>query len=128
MEIPDKLFFKIGEVSSITKLEPHILRYWETEFPSLRPRKNDSGQRLYVKRDVELVLKIKKLLYEDGYTIQGAKKELSRKNKKKENKKDPDSSQNKELQQSLDFGKIDFCKACDETKKELQGVLSILSR
>jgi DNA-binding transcriptional MerR regulator len=75
--IPDKLFFKIGEVCEITDIQPHVLRYWETEFPQLAPQKNRAGQRVYRRRDVELVLHIKRLLKEEGYTIAGAKKRLA---------------------------------------------------
>ncbi len=71
---PDKLFYKIGEVSKIADVEPYVLRYWETEFPFLKPRKNKSGQRVYIKKDLELVLQIKKLLYEERYTIEGVRK------------------------------------------------------
>ena len=73
---PDKLFYKIGEVSRIAGVEPYVLRYWETEFPFLRPRKNKSGQRVYVRKDLELVLQIKKLLYEDRFTIEGVRKKF----------------------------------------------------
>ena len=75
--IPDKLFFKIGEVADITGTKPHVLRYWESEFKVLKPVKNTSGQRVYRRKDVEQVLEIKRLLYEEGYTIAGAKKKLS---------------------------------------------------
>ncbi len=78
-EIPNKLFFKIGEVSRITGVEPYILRYWESEFPVLRPRKNKSGQRVYVRGDLELILKIRQMLYQERYTIAGAKKRLAEK-------------------------------------------------
>ena len=74
--IPEKLFYKIGEVSRITGLEAYVLRYWETEFPVLRPRKTAGGQRVYAKKDVELIIEIKRMLYEQGYTIVGAKKQL----------------------------------------------------
>ena len=74
--IPEKLFFKIGEVSDITETQSHVLRYWESEFPMLAPQKNRAGQHTYRKRDVEMVLRIKQLLYEDQYTIAGAKKKL----------------------------------------------------
>ncbi len=74
--IPEKLFFKIGEVCDITGVQAHVLRYWESEFPMLAPQKNRAGQRTYRKRDVEMVLRIKELLYEDQYTIAGAKKKL----------------------------------------------------
>lgn len=74
--IPNKLFFKIGEVCEITDTQPYVLRYWESEFPSLAPAKNSSGQRIYRRRDIETVLRIKQLLYEEGFTIAGAKKRL----------------------------------------------------
>ena len=74
--IPDKQYFKIGEVSRITGVKSHVLRYWETEFPSLRPQKTRSNQRIYRKQDVELLLQIKGLLYDEGFTISGARKKL----------------------------------------------------
>jgi DNA-binding transcriptional MerR regulator len=75
-KIPNKLFFKIGEVCEITETQPYVLRYWESEFPALAPAKNSSGQRIYRRRDIETVLRIKELLYEEGFTIAGAKKRL----------------------------------------------------
>ncbi len=77
VSIPEKLFFKIGEVCDITGIQAHVLRYWESEFPMLAPQKNRAGQRTYRRRDVEMVLRIKELLYEEQYTIAGAKKKLS---------------------------------------------------
>jgi DNA-binding transcriptional MerR regulator len=79
---PDKLFYRIGDVSEISGIKPHVLRYWESEFSGLHPRKNRSGQRIYERRDVELILEIKKLLYEQRYTISGAKKFLARQSKR----------------------------------------------
>ena len=76
--IPEKIFFKIGEVCGILDVQAHVLRYWETEFPMLSPQKNRSGQRTYRRRDVEMALRIKDLLYEDLYTIAGAKKRLQK--------------------------------------------------
>jgi DNA-binding transcriptional MerR regulator len=76
-EIPDKLFFKIGEVCEIVGVQAHVLRYWETEFTMLQPQKNHSGQRNYRRRDVEMALRIKQLLYDEGFTIAGAKRKLS---------------------------------------------------
>ncbi len=73
---PDKLFYKIGEVSKIADVEPYVLRYWETEFSFLKPRKNKSGQRVYIRKDLELVLQIKRLLYEERYTIEGVRKKF----------------------------------------------------
>ena len=78
-DLPDKLYFKIGEVSSIAELPSYVLRFWETEFKRIKPKRTSSGQRLYRKRDVELILKIKHLLYEKKYTIQGAKQYLKSK-------------------------------------------------
>jgi len=75
-QIPNKLFFKIGEVCEITDTQPYVLRYWESEFAALAPAKNSSGQRIYRRRDIETVLRIKQLLYEEGFTIAGAKKRL----------------------------------------------------
>lgn len=75
--IPEKIFFKIGEVCDLVGVQPHVLRYWETEFPMLSPQKNRAGQRTYRRRDVEISLRIKELLYEELYTIAGAKKKLS---------------------------------------------------
>jgi DNA-binding transcriptional MerR regulator len=75
-DIPNKLFFKIGEVCEITDTQPYVLRYWESEFPALAPAKNSSGQRIYRRRDIETVLRIKQLLYDEGFTIAGAKKRL----------------------------------------------------
>ncbi|MEE9258399.1 MAG: MerR family transcriptional regulator [Nitrospinaceae bacterium] len=77
--IPDKLFFKIGEVAEIAGVEQHVLRYWEDEFDVLKPNKNKSGQRLYQKKDIDQVLAIKQLLYTDKFTIAGAKKQLKQK-------------------------------------------------
>jgi len=76
ISIPEKIFFKIGEVCDIVDVQAHVLRYWETEFPMLSPQKNRSGQRSYRRRDVEIALRIKELLYDDLYTIAGAKKKL----------------------------------------------------
>ena len=74
--IPEKIFFKIGEVCDLVGVQAHVLRYWETEFPMLSPQKNRSGQRSYRRRDVEIALRVKELLYDDLYTIAGAKKKL----------------------------------------------------
>ncbi len=109
-KIPDKLFFKIGEVAELAGVEQHVLRYWEDEFETLRPKKNRSGQRLYEKKDVDLILEIQRLLYLDKYTIAGAKKRL------KESKK-------KRLQLSLGFDRESFL---DQKKKIISDLGSIL--
>jgi len=74
--IPSKLYFRIGEVAQLCALPAYVLRFWETEFPQLKPIKSNTGQRMYRRKDVENVLRIKKLLYEEGFTISGARQQL----------------------------------------------------
>ena len=74
--IPDKLYFRIGEVATLCHLPAYVLRFWESEFPQLKPVKSSTGQRMYRKRDVESVVRIKQLLYEQGFTIAGARQQL----------------------------------------------------
>src|SRR5262245_14510791 len=76
MDRPAKLYYKIGEACKALDIQPYVLRYWETEFPSLNPTKSKSGQRVYTDREIEVIRRIKQLLYEEGYTIAGAKKKL----------------------------------------------------
>ena len=111
--IPDKLYYKIGEVSKITGVKPHVLRYWESEFRAIRPYKTRSLQRLYRKRDIELVLKIKKLLYEDLFTIPGAKRKI---------KGSPDKPKQMELQ----FDKKAYKRIFTEIKRELKEITQSL--
>ena len=75
-QLPVKLYFRIGEVADIVGVEPHVLRYWETEFRTIRPQKSSKGQRIYSRRDVEKLLRVKDLLYTQGFTIAGARKRL----------------------------------------------------
>lgn len=75
--IPEKVYFRIGEVSQLAQTKPYVLRYWETEFPSLRPSKTGTGHRLYRRKDVETIFLIKRLLYEQGFTIEGARKQIA---------------------------------------------------
>ncbi len=118
MYIPNKLFFKIGEVAKLAEVEPYVLRYWETEFKNLRPKKKENGQRLYQKKEVQLALDIKKLLHQDGYTIEGAKKILKERNKKK----NEDASQ-----LSILFDREKVVDIIEDLKKDLQGILKRLS-
>ena len=83
VKIPDKLYFRIGEVSRVSGVKPHVLRYWETEFHGISPKKAGSGHRLYRRKDVELILEIKRLLYEERFTIEGARKALGQKSKRR---------------------------------------------
>jgi DNA-binding transcriptional MerR regulator len=113
---PDKLFYRIGDVSEITGIKPHILRYWEVEFTALHPRKNRAGQRIYERRDVELILEIKRLLYEQRYTISGAKKLLARQHKQVSKKPSP---------ASMPSDASAVLKMC---RQELRGLLSLLKQ
>lgn len=81
-EIDDsnKIIYRVGDVSNLVDIDPYVLRYWEKMFPQLQPQKDETGQRIYTKADIDIVLKIKKLLYEDRYTIAGAKKKLNEEN------------------------------------------------
>lgn len=83
--VPDKLYFRIGEVSELCRLPAYVLRFWETEFPQLKPVKSSTGQRMYRRKDVEAVLRIKKLLYEEGFTIAGARQQLRAESKTEKN-------------------------------------------
>jgi DNA-binding transcriptional MerR regulator len=112
--IPDKLYFRIGEVASLCRLPAYVLRFWETEFPQLRPVKSSTGQRMYRKRDVESVVRIKKLLYEDGFTIAGARVQL-----REENKSD-------RTQSALPFPMTSAINVA-HFRNELQQILHILS-
>jgi DNA-binding transcriptional MerR regulator len=117
LPFPDKLFYKIGEVSKIVGVEPYVLRYWETEFNFLKPRKNKSGQRVYIKKDVELLLAIKRLLYQERYTIEGVRKRLGF------------SSGNSDLKPEQDVQKRDSrqpVRAIEHIKKKLRDILSQL--
>ena len=80
-EIPNKLYFRIGDVSKLAGVKPYVLRYWETEFPAIAPKKSGTGQRLYRRKDVELILEIKHLLYEKRFTIEGARKAIEARGK-----------------------------------------------
>ena len=112
-EIPDKIFFRIGEVSTMLGLEPYVLRYWETEFPSLSPKKSGTGHRLYRRKDVELLLQIKHLLYEKRFTIDGARQHLQAEGKSAQ--KDI-----KQEQQAL------FADPLPEIRRELSDILKMM--
>ena len=105
--IPDKLYFRIGEVSRLCGLPSYVLRFWETEFPQLKPTKSSTGQRMYRRLDVENVLRVKKLLYEEGFTIAGARQHMRAELKKKQNPlpfapaSDHDRAQIRQLRQGL---------------------------
>ncbi|RTZ94315.1 MAG: MerR family transcriptional regulator [Deltaproteobacteria bacterium] len=117
--IPDRLYYKIGEVSQIVGVKPHVLRYWETEFPMIKPYKKDSKQRLYRKRDLRLLLMIKKLLYEEMYTIAGAKQVLKK-------LKEQDTGA-KDRQLYFKFYQENYKAQLRDIKKELLEIKKILS-
>ena len=112
-KIPDKLFFKIGEVAKLTGVEQHVLRYWEDEFDALQPKKNKSGQRLYEKKNIELIFKIKRLLYLERYTIVGAKQKMR-------------ESKRKNSQLSLGFDRESFLDQKREIISDLESILEFL--
>ena len=113
--IPDKLYFRIGEVSELTRTKAFVLRFWETEFPALRPVKGKSGHRLYRRKDVELIFQIRRLLYEKGFTIEGARRSLA-----KDGKTPPQ-------QPDLFKSHLDVA-ALKVVRQELQMILTMLSR
>lgn len=104
----DDRLYKIGEVCKIADVQPYVLRYWETEFPLLAPNKSGGGQRLYTRREIDVILRIKQLLYSEGFTIAGAKKKL-------ETEDAPAASATPDLTRTL-----------VEVKKELRGILELL--
>ena len=122
-EIPDKLYFRIGEVSRLAGIKPYVLRFWETEFSTLGPKKSGKGHRLYRRKDVELVLEIKRLLYEKRYTIEGARKFLD--SRPREAGKSPDGAGKKAKRTQGDlFG--NNLPVLDQIRKELTEILQIL--
>jgi DNA-binding transcriptional MerR regulator len=114
----DRLYYRIGEVSRITGLKPHVLRYWESEFKVIKPHKGGSLQRLYRRKDLDLILKIKKLLYEEGFTIAGAKKKI----------RDLERLENKQLKLKLVENKSNGKdhELLASVKEELKGIRSML--
>ena len=114
--IPDKLYFRIGEVARLCRLPAYVLRFWETEFPQLKPVKSNTGQRMYRQRDVENVLRIKKLLYQEGFTIAGARQQLKEEEK-------PAGQQS-----GLPFPKQSSAANLKKVQQGLREILGILSR
>jgi DNA-binding transcriptional MerR regulator len=116
-DIPDKLYFRIGDVARICDVPAYVLRFWETEFPQLKPNKGGTGQRLYRRRDVELALRIKRLLYDEGYTIPGARQLLK-----------TDSKQQTAPQLSLLGPEPPETRKLQGLRRELQAIAAMLSR
>ena len=116
-EIPDKLYFRIGEVSRLAGIKPYVLRFWESEFRGIGPKKSGTGHRLYRRKDVELVLEIKRLLYDKRFTIEGARKILADRNR-------PDPGKSVEPTQQPLFHNT---AGLDVIRKELLAILEILN-
>lgn len=114
--IPDKLYFRIGEVARLCEVPAYVLRFWESEFPQLKPNKGGTGQRLYRRRDVEMALRVKSLLKEEGYTIPGARQVLKAEFKQKE------------PQLSLLGNDIQDAKQLRGLRRELEAIAAMLSR
>jgi DNA-binding transcriptional MerR regulator len=114
--IPDKLYFRIGEVAKLCKLQAYVLRFWESEFPQLKPVKSSTGQRMYRQRDVENVLRIKKLLYEEGFTIAGARQQLKA------------EAKSAKMQSGLPFPKSGRGDSLKKVRQGLQEILGILKK
>jgi DNA-binding transcriptional MerR regulator len=113
--IPDRLYFRIGEVSDLLHLPAYVLRFWETEFPQLKPTKSSTGQRMYRRREVELALRIRTLLYDEGFTIPGARQQLKVEAKPAKN------------QSALPFPKANGNNGLKRVRQELQEILTMLS-
>jgi DNA-binding transcriptional MerR regulator len=120
-DIPDKLYFRIGEVSKLTGVKPYVLRFWEQEFPGLGPKKSGTGHRLYRRKDVEMVLEIRHLLYEKRYTIEGARKWLETRPKGESAKAAPKVTQGELFPQPQIRGP-----AIEQIRAELRAILDIL--
>src|ERR1051325_8589809 len=112
-DIPDKLYFRIGEVARLAGIKPYVLRFWETEFPAIGPKKSGTGHRLYRRKDVELVLEIKRLLYEKRFPIEGARRFLEHKSKIRE--APLENSQSRLFHEPIP--------GLEDLKKELQAIL-----
>jgi DNA-binding transcriptional MerR regulator len=124
-EIPDKLYFRIGEVSRLAGIKPYVLRFWETEFSTLGPKKSGKGHRLYRRKDVELVLEIKRLLYEKRYTIEGARKFLDARSRDGSSKSPRAVAEKPRRSQGDLF--VDLTPALENIRKELTEILELLS-
>ncbi len=114
----ERLYYRIGEVSRIAGLKPHVLRYWESEFRMIKPHKAGSQQRLYRKKDVDLILKIKKLLYEEGFTIAGAKKKIREMEREESRKLKVKQGENKTEEKERELLSL--------IREELKGIRKIL--
>jgi DNA-binding transcriptional MerR regulator len=123
-QIPDRLYFRIGDVSELLGVEPYVLRFWETEFPTLQPRKSKTGHREYKRKDVELLLEINRLLYDEGFTISGARKALKERGKSARKK----SAAAGQAQMPLLAEPHRLRPGLDRVRKELQEILAFVNK
>ncbi|MDX1979491.1 MAG: MerR family transcriptional regulator [Bryobacteraceae bacterium] len=135
-EIPDKLYFRIGEVSRLAAVKPFVLRFWESEFPQLAPKKSGTGHRLYRRKDVEMVLEIKRLLYDERFTIEGARNFLQNRHAAAPAKAAPKAAGKRQKAVAVApvtptqgdlFGSGIPLAALDQFRQELQSILQLLS-
>ena len=117
-QIPNKLYFKIGEVSEITGIKPYVLRYWESEFNIVKPSKTRTNQRLYRRKEVELILEIKRLLYDEKFTIAGAKQVLMERSRRRAGKS--------HQQLTMDFNREEFDEILRKIKKDVLEIKKIV--
>ncbi len=129
-ELPDKLYFKIGEVAKLVGVKPYVLRYWETEFPSIRPGKTRSKHRLYRRRDVETLLEIRRLLHDERYTIEGAKRRLKDRGGQQDEVESAATSEGDDeassQQMSLPLQDSRYREVLEEVRQELQEIRKLL--
>ena len=125
-EIPNKLYFRIGEVARLAGIKPYVLRFWETEFPGLGPKKSGTGHRLYRRKDVETVLEIKRLLYEQRFTIEGARKFLETRPKAEAVKSTPKAGRAERQAVLFDSRAPGGVTGLDAVRKELRAILQLL--
>ena len=125
-EIPDKLYFRIGEVARLAGIKPYVLRFWETEFPALGPKKSGTGHRLFRRKDVELVLEIKRLLYERRFTIEGARKHLDERARPQVVRTTAKRSRADSKRKQVDLFSTDPAPLFEEIRRELLALADIL--
>lgn len=124
--VPKKLYYRIGDVCEMLGLEAHVLRYWETEFPSLAPRKNKAGQRTYRPKDIDLLRTIRRLLYDEGFTIAGARKQLAR--RAGPAKKPEVTSRGSAADKLPKKAPAAPAQRLDQVREELENILTLLER
>ncbi len=125
IQIPDRLYFRIGDVSRLTGLKAHVLRYWESEFPALSPKKSGTNQRLYRRKDVELVLELKRLLYEQKFTLEGARAHLQQ--RRLAARRAPQQAPPPAAQGMLFDRHPEWLAQAGVVRQELQAILSLLN-